>query len=290
MIDGDAIWLEIGLGVGLFTGIILVLVLVILLARSRLVASGAVSVMVNGERELAMSPGVKLMNGLADANLFVASACGGGGTCAQCQVKVLEGGGEILPTERTHINRRQAREGYRLSCQVAVKQDLKIEVPAEAFDTKKWTCKVKSNHNVATFIKEFVVKSEIIINASTHETRIAILEDDSLVEIWVERPESERMVGDIYKGRINAVLPGMQVKLEFRRIRREGLSEEVPPTARLEEALLVAAEGVVQQAGLELLSVGCEGGGPGLGQRAGGRSHRTPGNGRRRHKATVISK
>ncbi|MCP4198043.1 MAG: NADH:ubiquinone reductase (Na(+)-transporting) subunit F, partial [Proteobacteria bacterium] len=94
----------------------------------------------------------------ADAGIFVSSACGGGGTCAQCLVKVTEGGGEILATETGHINKREAREGCRLSCQVAVKQDMVVEVPEEAFETKKWECTVRSNHNVATFIKELVLE------------------------------------------------------------------------------------------------------------------------------------
>jgi Na+-transporting NADH:ubiquinone oxidoreductase subunit F len=111
---------------------------------------------VNDQKTFTVSAGGKLLGSLADQGIFVSSACGGGGTCAQCQVRVLDGGGEILPTERTHINRRQAREGYRLSCQVAVKQDMKIEVPPEAFETKKWNCRVRSNHNVATFIKEMI--------------------------------------------------------------------------------------------------------------------------------------
>jgi Na+-transporting NADH:ubiquinone oxidoreductase subunit F len=147
---------EIFLGVAMFTGIVLALVVVILIARSQLVASGDVDLVVNEQKTFTVPAGDKLLGSLANQGIFVSSACGGGGTCAQCKVKVLEGGGEILPTERTHINRRQAREGYRLSCQVSVKQDMKIEVPAEAFETKKWECTVKSNRNVATFIKELV--------------------------------------------------------------------------------------------------------------------------------------
>ncbi len=147
---------EIFLGVAMFTGIVLSLVVVILIARSKLVASGDVQLVVNDQKTFTVPAGGKLLGSLADQGIFVSSACGGGGTCAQCQVRVLEGGGEILPTERTHINRRQAREGYRLSCQVAVKQDMQIEVPPEAFETKKWQCRVRSNQNVATFIKEMV--------------------------------------------------------------------------------------------------------------------------------------
>jgi Na+-transporting NADH:ubiquinone oxidoreductase subunit F len=152
------IWLEVGLGVGLFTGIILLLVLVILFARSKLVASGAVKVLVNEERELQMSPGVKLMNGLADANLFVASACGGGGTCGQCKVQVLSGGGAVLPTEASLLSKREVDKHYRLSCQVSVKQDMAVEVPDEVFGVRRYQCRVVSNRNVASFIKELVLE------------------------------------------------------------------------------------------------------------------------------------
>ena len=141
------------LGVPLFTGIILALVALILFARSKLVASGAVDILINDERTISAAAGSKLLAALANENLFVASACGGGGTCAQCRVKVFEGGGSILPTELTHITKREAREGDRLSCQVAVKQPMKIRVPDEVFGVKKWRCRVRSNDNVATFIK-----------------------------------------------------------------------------------------------------------------------------------------
>ncbi len=150
--------LEVLLGVVMFTLVVLALVVLILVAKARLVASGNVSITVNDQKTLQVPAGGKLLNALSDAGVLVSSACGGGGTCAQCEVKVHSGGGDILPTERIHISRREAREGCRLSCQVAVKQDMRVEVPPEAFDTKKWLCKVKSNHNVATFIKEFVLE------------------------------------------------------------------------------------------------------------------------------------
>ncbi|MEZ5476272.1 MAG: NADH:ubiquinone reductase (Na(+)-transporting) subunit F [Thiolinea sp.] len=146
------------LGVLLFTLIVLGLVAVILFARSKLVATGNVDILINGEQTFSVAPGGKLLGALADKGLFVSSACGGGGTCAQCKVKVLEGGGSLLPTEETHINRRQAAEGERLACQVAVKQDMKVEVPEEVFGVKKWECTVRSNDNVATFIKELVLE------------------------------------------------------------------------------------------------------------------------------------
>ena len=145
-------------GVTLFTAIILALVGLILLARSKLVASGAVDILINDERTIKVPAGSKLLGALAGENLFVASACGGGGTCAQCRVKVLEGGGSILPTELSHITKREAREGDRLSCQVAVKQAMKIRIPDEVFGVKKWRCKVRANENVATFIKGLVLE------------------------------------------------------------------------------------------------------------------------------------
>ncbi len=147
-------------GVGMFTGVVLALVAVILVARSRLVPSGNVRILINDDQSKALSvpAGGKLLNVLADNKVFVSSACGGGGTCAQCKVNIYEGGGDILQTETSHITKREAREGVRLSCQVNVKQDMKIEVPPEVFSVKKWECEVVSNDNVATFIKEFVVK------------------------------------------------------------------------------------------------------------------------------------
>ncbi len=151
---------EILLGILVFTGVVLILVVIILAARSILVQSGEITISINGDpnKSLTVAAGSKLLNTLADEKIFVSSACGGGGTCGQCVVKVLEGGGDILPTELTQISKREARDGMRLSCQVAVKQDLKIEVPAEIFEIKKWTCKVRSNDDVATFIKELVLE------------------------------------------------------------------------------------------------------------------------------------
>ena len=150
--------LEIGLGVGMFTAVVLALVLIINIAKSKLVAAGDVDILINDQKHMKTPAGGKLLGALADEGIFVSSACGGGGTCAQCLVKVVDGGGDILPTERAHINKREAREGWRLSCQVAIKQDMKVEVPPECFETKKWTCKVRSNNNVATFIKELVLE------------------------------------------------------------------------------------------------------------------------------------
>lgn len=150
--------LPIFLGVAFFTVIVMVLVVLILVAKRFLVASGNVAILINDQKKINVPVGEKLLGALAEHKIFVSSACGGGGTCAQCKVHVLEGGGDILPTEKVHINKRQAREGLRLSCQLTVKQDMKIEVPHEALDTKKWRCTVKSNRNVATFIKELVLE------------------------------------------------------------------------------------------------------------------------------------
>jgi Na+-transporting NADH:ubiquinone oxidoreductase subunit F len=150
--------LEIGLGVVLFTTIVLVLVAIILLARSRLVASGTVNITLNDEKDITSPVGLKLLNALADASVYVPSACGGGGTCGQCRVKIHAGGGNILPTELTHITKREAAAGERLACQVVVKQDMRAELPAELFGVKKLQCTVRSNRSVSTFIKELVLE------------------------------------------------------------------------------------------------------------------------------------
>ncbi|MBT8094267.1 MAG: NADH:ubiquinone reductase (Na(+)-transporting) subunit F, partial [Gammaproteobacteria bacterium] len=149
---------EVLLGVGLFTAVVLLLVFVILVARSKLVATGNVTITVNDELELSVPVGGKLMQSLADHELFIPSACGGGGTCAQCRVRVLSGGGAILPTETSVINKRDAADHYRLSCQVAVKQDMRVQVPDEVFGVKRYETTVVSNHNVASFIKELVLE------------------------------------------------------------------------------------------------------------------------------------
>lgn len=149
--------IEILLGVVLFTVILIALVFIILAAKSVLVASGNVDILINGEKTIQAPVGSKLLGALSDAELYVASACGGGGTCGQCRVNISEGGGAILPTETSHVNKREAAEGGRLSCQVTVKQNMKIRVPDEVFGVRKWECTVRSNDNVATFIKELVL-------------------------------------------------------------------------------------------------------------------------------------
>lgn len=146
------------LGPVVFTAIVILLVCCITVARRYLVPSGQVTITINGQKKIQTSPYGKLLDALSQNGIFVGSACGGGGTCAQCEVKVFSGGGDILATERSHISNKEAKQGCRLSCQVAVKQDMDIEVPPEVFETKKWTCKVRSNHNVATYIKELVLE------------------------------------------------------------------------------------------------------------------------------------
>ncbi|MDC8446621.1 MAG: NADH:ubiquinone reductase (Na(+)-transporting) subunit F [Nitrosomonas sp.] len=150
--------LEIALGVFFFTSIVIALVFLILGARAVLLAQGNVQIVVNDKRTIEAPTGGKLLGTLAEAGIFVSSPCGGGGSCGQCRVKVFEGGGAILPTETAHINKRDARAGYRLSCQLAVKQNMKIAVPDEVFGVKKWECTVRSNDNVATFIKELILE------------------------------------------------------------------------------------------------------------------------------------
>lgn len=150
---------EIYLGVSMFTVIVLALVGVILFAKSKLVSSGDVTITINDDpsKSITTKPGGKLLGALADSGIFVSSACGGGGSCGQCRVDIHSGGGDILPTELDHISRGEAKQGCRLSCQVAVKTDMNIELEEEIFGIKKWDCTVRSNDNKATFIKELVL-------------------------------------------------------------------------------------------------------------------------------------
>ena len=152
--------IEIGLGVLIFTGITMILVVLILLARAWMIPAGTVSININDddEKRLQVKPGDKLLGVLAEHEIFIPSACGGGGTCAQCRVQIVSGGGDILPTETAHISKREAREGYRLSCQVKVKQDLDLLLPPEIFSIRQWECRVRSNESCATFIKELVLE------------------------------------------------------------------------------------------------------------------------------------
>ena len=143
-----------------FSLVILALAFMLIYARKQLVPQGDVKIIINGDDEnpLLVKPGASLLSVLSDKNVFLPSACGGGGTCAMCECHVDEGGGDVLPTEMNHLTRREVAENMRLACQVKVRQDMKIRIPEEIFGIKKWECEVVSNYNVATFIKEFVVK------------------------------------------------------------------------------------------------------------------------------------
>ena len=141
-----------------FLLVILLLVVILLVAKQYLVASGDVTITINGEKEVIAPAGSTLLNTLSSQNIFLPSACGGGGSCAQCKCQVIEGGGEILPTETVHFSRKEIKDNWRLGCQVKVKNDVKIKMDESILGVKKWECEVVSNKNVATFIKEFVVK------------------------------------------------------------------------------------------------------------------------------------
>ena len=144
--------------VGVFLGVILLLVIILLIAKRYLSPSGKVKVTINGEKEVEVEVGSSLLSTLAENKIFLPSACGGGGSCAQCRCQVEAGGGEILPTEKVHFSRKEQQANWRLGCQVKVKQDMEIKVPEAVLGVKKWECEVVSNNNVATFIKEFVVR------------------------------------------------------------------------------------------------------------------------------------
>ncbi|MBV7317183.1 NADH:ubiquinone reductase (Na(+)-transporting) subunit F [Shewanella sp. NIFS-20-20] len=179
--------MEMAIGIGMFTLVVSLLVMVILVAKSKLVATGDVHIGINEDADKGINTpaGDKLLGALASRDIFIPSACGGGGTCGQCRVKVTSGGGEILPTERDHITKKEAKEGCRLACQVAVKGDMELEIEEEIFGVKKWQCEVISNDNQATFIKELLLKlpegeevrfkagGYIQIEAPAHQVRYA---------------------------------------------------------------------------------------------------------------------
>ncbi|MEL7306049.1 MAG: 2Fe-2S iron-sulfur cluster-binding protein, partial [Myxococcota bacterium] len=152
--------LTVGVGVVTFLTIVLLMIGILMMARSKLVSTGAVDILVNDDPDhtLHTKSGGTLLGTLSDNKIFIPSACGGKGSCGVCKVKVNEGGGALLPTETGHVSRGEAREGVRLSCQVKIKGDMKIELPEEVFGIQKWNCKVRSNDNVATFIKELVLE------------------------------------------------------------------------------------------------------------------------------------
>jgi Na+-transporting NADH:ubiquinone oxidoreductase subunit F len=143
-----------------FTSVVVLLTVLLLIVKARLLPGGRVTIGINDdpEKSLEVNAGATLLNTLSSQGIFIPSACGGKGTCGVCVCKVMEGGGALLPTEVSHITPKEARDGMRLSCQVKVKENLEIELPAEVFDVRKWTCKVRSNHNVATFIKDLILE------------------------------------------------------------------------------------------------------------------------------------
>ena len=179
--------MEMAIGIGMFTIVVSLLVMVILFAKSKLVNTGDVTIGINGEADKSVRTpaGDKLLGALAGKNIFIPSACGGGGTCGQCRVTVKSGGGDILATELDHITKKEAKEGCRLACQVAVRTDMELEVDEEIFGVKKWQCEVISNNNQATFIKELLLKvpegeevhfkagGYIQIEAPAHEVKYA---------------------------------------------------------------------------------------------------------------------
>jgi len=148
----------IGISIAIFLATMLLLVWLLLFARKKLMPQGKVKIAINQEKELEIDPGSTLLSTLANNKIFLPSACGGGGTCAMCRVQVTSGGGSILPTEKGFFTRKEQSQHWRLGCQVKVREDMDITVPAEIFGIKKWECTVVSNRNVASFIKEFVVR------------------------------------------------------------------------------------------------------------------------------------
>ena len=140
-----------------FFVVILLLVIILLVAKKYLSPSGEVTVTLNGEKELKTEPGGTLLNTLSSNQIFLSSACGGKGSCGQCKCQVLDGGGEILPTEAVHFSRKEQADHWRLGCQVKVKQDMDVKIDEAILGVKEWECEVISNKNVATFIKEFIV-------------------------------------------------------------------------------------------------------------------------------------
>ncbi|MBB1321461.1 NADH:ubiquinone reductase (Na(+)-transporting) subunit F [Shewanella sp. SR43-8] len=179
--------MEMAIGIGMFTIVVSLLVVVILAAKSKLVNTDDITISINGDasKSVRTPAGDKLLGALSGQNIFIPSACGGGGTCGQCRVKVKSGGGDILATELDHITKKEAKDGCRLACQVTVRTDMDLEVDEEIFGVKKWQCEVISNNNQATFIKELLLKipdgEEVLfkaggyiqIEAPAHEVRYA---------------------------------------------------------------------------------------------------------------------
>ena len=153
----DVLSLTVWAAVGIFLAVTIALVLILLIAKKYLVSSGKVKITINSDTEIEVESGASILSSLAAENVFLSSACGGKGSCGQCRVQVYSGGGEILPTETVHFSRKEIKDHWRLGCQVKVKSDMSIGVPASVMSVKEWECTVLSNNNVATFIKEFIV-------------------------------------------------------------------------------------------------------------------------------------
>ena len=150
--------LQIVLAVAVFTGIVVSLSALILAARSKLVETGSVHMLVNGDKDFEVSAGVKLLVALSGTGLYLPAGCGGKGTCGQCRVKVLHGGGALLPTEESMVSRNEASQHVRLACQVSVREDIQVEIPEEVFGVRKWECEVRSTYGLSTFIKEICLE------------------------------------------------------------------------------------------------------------------------------------
>ena len=193
--------LSIGLGaivttsIVVFLVIILLLVSILLLAKKKLTPQGDVKITVNGEKEIITSPGSTLLSTMSAEKIFLPSACGGGGTCGMCECQVTDGGGTILPTEAPFFSRKQQLNNYRLACQVKVREDMEIQIPAEVFGIKKWECTVVSNDSVATFIKEFVVR---LPEGETMEFRSGGYIQIDVPAITVDF--KDMVIGEDYKG------------------------------------------------------------------------------------------
>lgn len=157
LLSNSTATLTITAGVVIFLVITLFLVAILLIAKKYLVQSGDVTITINDDTKIKAQSGKTLLSTMSDQNIFLSSACGGKGSCGQCKVQVFDGGGEILPTEKVHFSRKQMKDHWRLGCQVKVKEDMSIGVPASVLDVREWECEVISNKNVATFIKEFIV-------------------------------------------------------------------------------------------------------------------------------------
>ncbi|PKG78696.1 NADH:ubiquinone reductase (Na(+)-transporting) subunit F [Shewanella sp. Actino-trap-3] len=193
--------MEMAIGIGMFTIVVSLLVVVILVAKRKLVNTGDVTISINGDasKSVQTPAGDKLLGALSGQQIFIPSACGGGGTCGQCRVKVKAGGGDILATELDHISKKEAKDGSRLACQVAVRTDMELEIDEEIFGVKKWQCEVISNNNQATFIKELLLKipegedvlfkagGYIQIEAPAHKVRYADFDiPDEYRDDWVK--------------------------------------------------------------------------------------------------------